>query len=200
MLDYDIVLFKKIDFIKNANDYYALSDGRVWSAKTNTFVKQYKSKKGYMNVMLYLNKDEHNKYKVKRFQAHRIVAQAFIPNPNNLPQINHKDEDKTNNNINNLEWCTNEYNHNYGNRNKNQSNTMKEKYRLGLINKHTRPVFMCDINTHKIIKEFDSIVSAERYFGKTSGTNIRKVCKNKFKQALGYWWCYKENYNNGGEL
>lgn len=52
---------------------------------------------------------------VKNFKIHRLVANAFIPNPNNLPQINHKDEDKTNNKANNLEWCNNQYNTRYSN-------------------------------------------------------------------------------------
>ena len=56
---------------------------------------------------------------------HRLVARVFIPNPNNYPQINHKDEDKFNNCANNLEWCTAKYNDNYGNRNKKLSESMK---------------------------------------------------------------------------
>lgn len=68
-----------------------------------------KSNKGYFIAVL--SKD----YKKKSFSVHRLVAQAFIPNPNNLPQVNHKDENKENNNINNLEWCSNWYNTHYGN-------------------------------------------------------------------------------------
>lgn len=52
------------------------------------------------------------------YKVHRLVAIAFIPNPDNLPHINHKDENKLNNNPNNLEWCDNSYNNNYGTRNK----------------------------------------------------------------------------------
>lgn len=66
---------------------------------------------GYLR--LHLNKDGKRKY----YSVHRLVAIAFIHNPNNYPQINHKDENKTNNNVINLEWCTPEYNANYGTRN-----------------------------------------------------------------------------------
>lgn len=69
------------------------------------------SKNGYPMVVLVV----HNKRKT--INVHRLVAQAFIPNPDNLPQVNHKDEDKTNNNVANLEWCTHKYNVNYGTRN-----------------------------------------------------------------------------------
>lgn len=56
--------------------------------------------------------------KPKQYYIHRLVGETFIANPNNLRDINHKDENKLNNNVNNLEWCTHKYNMNYGNRNK----------------------------------------------------------------------------------
>lgn len=62
---------------------------------------------------------------MKCFQVHRIVASAFIPNPDRLPQINHKDENKQNNNVNNLEWCTSKYNNNYGTRSQRMAITQK---------------------------------------------------------------------------
>ena len=63
---------------------------------------------GYILVFLY------KECKPKGYSVHRLVAEAFIPNPNNLPQVNHKDENKANNCVWNLEWCTREYNRNYG--------------------------------------------------------------------------------------
>lgn len=78
---------------------------------------------GYLQITLY--KDG----KHKSFLVHRLVANAFIPNPENLPEVNHKDENKTNCNIDNLEWCTRKYNLNYGTRNKRsaESRSKKEK-------------------------------------------------------------------------
>lgn len=74
-------------------------------------VKPQLDKNGYYRIGLTKN------YKRSFYFVHRLVAQAFILNPDNLPYINHKDEDKSNNNINNLEWCTMKYNCNYGTRN-----------------------------------------------------------------------------------
>ena len=68
-----------------------------------------KKRQGYLDVML------SSKNVQKRHKIHRLVAEAFIPNPNNYPEINHIDEDVSNNNVNNLEWCTKLYNLNYGN-------------------------------------------------------------------------------------
>ena len=66
------------------------------------------TKKGYIYVKLCLNGEQ------KIYHVHRLVAETFIPNVENLPEVNHKDEDKSNNNVNNLEWCSHEYNIHYG--------------------------------------------------------------------------------------
>ena len=83
---------------------------------------------GYCSVMLSKNG------KVRRFNVHRLVAEAFIPNPSNLPEINHKDENKTNNCVDNLEWCTSKYNANYGNRNSLISKLKRERDKKNKLN------------------------------------------------------------------
>lgn len=83
----------------------------------------YEEKKGYYQVAL--SKDG----KEKKQRIHRLVAVAFLDNPFNYTDINHKDEIKTNNKVDNLEWCTREYNNNYGTKPQRTSATMKERYR-----------------------------------------------------------------------
>ena len=85
--------------------------------KTERILRQGTQKAGYN----YVNLSKDNKIHTKR--VHRLVAEAFISNPNNLPEVNHKDEDKSNNNVENLEWCTREYNLNYGTRSEKFSRT-----------------------------------------------------------------------------
>lgn len=91
--------------------------------KKEKILKQHINKFGYKRVTLY--KD----LKSKNYQVHRLVAEAFITNIDNLSQINHKDENKTNNNVDNLEWCSCSYNINYGKRNKIVSNKLKQHIR-----------------------------------------------------------------------
>ena len=94
-------------------DIYEVSNfGRVRSKVTGHIIKCYPNHKGYLRVVIHLNG------RIKKEMVHRLVALTFIPNPNNYPQINHKDECKTNNMVDNLEWCTCEYNTNYGTRSK----------------------------------------------------------------------------------
>ena len=78
--------------------------GRVRSKVTNEFAKPFKNDRGYMIVKIYLNGQ------MKNERVHRLVALTFIPNPNNYPQVNHIDYNKTNNQVDNLEWCTGEQN------------------------------------------------------------------------------------------
>lgn len=100
--------------IEGYPDYFVTSSGDVYSKRRNfrnpdhiKKLKPSKLKKGYLAVLLYRNGNS------RRFTIHRLVGKAFIPNPLNLPQINHKDIDKTNNHVWNLEWCNNSYNHLY---------------------------------------------------------------------------------------
>lgn len=99
---------------KQIDDRYSVSNfGRIKSnyANKERILKPYKNRRGHLMV------DLRHPNTRKTMQVHRLVAIAFISNPNNLPEVNHKDEDKTNNCVDNLEWCTTEYNCNYGTRN-----------------------------------------------------------------------------------
>ena len=105
--------------IKDYPNYQISNLGRVKSLGNNKtrkekILKSYKNNKGYLKVDLY------KEGVIKKYYIHRLVASAFLDNPNNLPQVNHKDEDKTNNCVDNLEFCTSQYNINYGTRTKKQ--------------------------------------------------------------------------------
>lgn len=113
----------------------------------------------------------------KTFTIHRLVAQAFVDNPNKLNFVNHIDENKHNNVFTNLEWCTNKYNVNYGERNEKVSKN-QSKYKIIQKDKQGN-----------IIKVWDNIWEL------THNTNYRKdniscCCRGKYKYAYGYKWEY----------
>lgn len=92
--------------------YQVSNLGRIKSLfRYKRILKPIVGSQGYLYVSLY-NKNK----KMKSKRMHQLIAQAFIPNPNKLPFVNHKDENVTNNNVNNLEWCNAKYNCNYGTR------------------------------------------------------------------------------------
>lgn len=97
--------------INNLSKYIIYSNGEVYSKSKNKIMLGFLNKDGYMLVRLVSDNG-----KVRNYRVHRLVAKAFIPNPNNYPVINHKDENKLNNDVSNLEWCTYSYNNSYGNR------------------------------------------------------------------------------------
>lgn len=131
---------------------------------------------GYCKV--YLTKYGKSKSKL----VHRLVAEAFIPNPNNFPEINHKDENKANNMVDNLEWCTHKYNSNYG--------TRTSKIIPKTIEKTRKPVKQIDEDGN-VIKIWYSMNEASRKLGIIQ-QNISKCCQGTRQHAGGYKWEYAD--------
>lgn len=127
------------------------------------------NKNGYLMVGLY------KEGKVKRCYIHRLVAQAFIPNPENLPCVNHKDENPSNPVETNLEWCTQAYNINFGTHTERMIE--KKSKKVQAFNKKGELVF-----------EFPSTQEAER--NGFDHSNISHCCLGKQKSAYGYVWKY----------
>ena len=129
----------------------------------------------YYGVALYKNSH------YKNYTIHRLVAEAFIPNPDNLPEVNHKDENKLNNRVDNLEWCNKKYNINYGYGAVNRQIQNRERG-LSMSKK-----VLC-VETGVI---YPSIIEAYRQTG-IGQKEITNVCKGKphYKTAGGYHWKY----------
>ena len=135
-------------------------------------------KDGYLRVGLCKNK------KQKPFYIHRLVAKAFLPNPNNLPEVNHIDENKENNHVENLEWCDRKYNNNYGSRNERASVSMKGK-------KHKLKKQILCIETGEIFDTSQDVINI-MFNGKGSQSNIRNHLNGQRKSAYGYHFVYIE--------
>ena len=137
-------------------------------------------KDGYFDIKLSKN----GKNKTKRIN--RLVALAFISNPNNYPVVNHKDENKLNNRVDNLEWCTTKYNNNYGTHNKRMAETLSKVMK----GKYNKPIIMCDPKGNKL-KEFKSLLDASNYLNKPNSSTISNCLNGRCKTAYGYVWKYK---------
>lgn len=132
--------------------YEASSNGSIRGISSLLEKKQKINRDGYLRVNLNVNG------KPKTYTVHRLVASTFIPNPNCLPMINHKDENKLNNCIDNLEWCDNKYNTTYG-------NTISKRVASLLEWKaKDKPILQCDLEG-KVIARFDSARQAAKILG-----------------------------------
>lgn len=153
--------------VRSLDRYETLKNGRIRKRNGKILLKYYN--RGYL--MVYLCKNN----KIKGLYIHRLVAEAFIPNPNRLPCVNHKDENKENNCFDNLEWCTYTYNNNYGTRNdKLREMFSKKVYQYTLDNEL--------VNVWSSIKEVGRNGFSERY--------IIDCCKDRRDTYKGYRWSY----------
>ena len=127
--------------IKNYEGLYAVTScGKVWSYRNEKFLKPKVNNDGYLRVNLYKDR------KAKTYTIHRLVAEAYIPNTDNLPQINHKDENKTNNCLQNPEWCDSKYNANYGTHIEKMSNSLKKPILQYDLNRNVHDVHPTDLH------------------------------------------------------
>ena len=171
---------KSLDFLGYPN-YSVTDDGRVFNLNYRHTGKKKELKpcicNGYYRIGLWIGGEP------KTYPIHRLVALAFIPNPDNLPAVNHKDEVKTNNMVGNLEWCSIKYNNTYGTRNERIAETHLNRKDLSKpIRQFTKDgVF---------IKEYPSTKEVERQTG-FYHSHISICCKGKRKSAYGYIWRYK---------
>ncbi len=171
-------------------DYTIYSDGRVYSRLSKKFLKPNANHGGYLSVEL------RRKGKKERRLIHRLVASAFIPNPANLPQVNHKDEHPSNNDVSNLEWCTAKYNMNYGFGAKTRHlkiDYTKPCYRENAIKNGrtvSRPVGMYT-DAGVCVATFDSTVDASVQTG-IHKTNITRSARSDHLKAGGYKWEYEK--------
>ena len=163
-------------------ELYQVSNwGRVKSLPRNGTVKYARILKPGTNRYGYLYVNLCKDGKVKTFTVHRLVAEAFLPNPDNLPCINHKDECKTNNNVDNLEWCTNEYNINYG--------TRTERMSKSKINgKRSKTVLQYTLDG-QFVREWPSAMECDRN-GYDQG-NVSACCRGELKTYKNFIWKYK---------
>ena len=155
-------------------EYKVSNTGKVKSLKYGKehILKPRNNKKSYKQVILYSNG------KIKPILVHRLVAEAFIPNPYNLPEVNHKDENKNNNNVTNLEWCSHKYNMNFGTRTKRSA-----KAHTGIYNTKTSKKVIC-IETGIV---YQSLSEIKRQIG-FSQSNISQCCNGKRKSAYKFHW------------
>ena len=203
------IIIEKNGVVYDFTGRYEISNlGRIRNVETDVIRKCKPNKDGYVYIGLKING------KREMFKVHRLVATAFIPNPNNLPCVNHKDEIKTNNSAENLEWCSYKYNNTYGTvrerrsekvrgqkrseetkqkmseAKKGKSFTEEHKHNLSESKKggkHPQAKKVICVETGQV---FDTIKEAKEWLGKG---NINDCLRGKQKVAGGYHWEYYVN-------
>lgn len=165
--------------------YYVSSFGRIKSflnkkhriTETGKILSSMKDRRGYYYVNLYNENRE-----MKSVKVHRLVATAFIENPNNFLQVNHKDEDKANNKVSNLEWCSAKYNVNYGTGHSRSCLTRRKSCNKAIVQYSLEG---------KVIREFYSLSEASRVLGISLGS-ISDCLHGRTSKSRTFIFRYKE--------
>ena len=151
-------------FMKDIKGYEGLygitSCGKVWSYKRKKFLTPVVNNKGYLYVTLWKDGEK------KMYRLHRLVAEAYLPNPSNLPDVDHIDNDKTHNYVNNLQWIT---------------------HRDNVRKSCNKPILQFSLDG-EFIREWPSTIDV----GREVKSHICQCLKGRHKTALGYIWKYKE--------
>ena len=159
--------------IKGFNGKYYISvNGEIYSVPAKRILKTCVSNKGYELVCL-----KSPDGKRKQYTVHRLVALTFVPNPENFPLVNHKDENKLNNKAENLEWCTYSYNNTYGEHLCKKSRTLHSLSR--------KECWLINLES-KELKHFDSLHEAADFL-QTNSTNLANVANGKYAQCKGWY-------------
>lgn len=167
--------------------YYASDTGEVWSVKRGTLhrLTPTLNRKGYERVKLSVGGVS------KTISVHQIIARTFIPNPDNKPQVNHKDENKRNNNVTNLEWCTCLENVRYGTGIARSANSRKgiKVDNTKTANSHKIPILQLDKNG-QVLKSWSSATDAGNELN-LSSSHITSCCRGVRRTCGGYMWRYQ---------
>ena len=185
--------------IPNYEGLYQVSNlGRVKSLKrkvkspirNNKFVfRKERMLKNYLGILGYYQISLRKNNQAKTFSVHRLVALAFIDNPNNYPIINHKDSNPSNNNVDNLEWCTQSHNIQYAyNNGRKKAPDFLYRSEYGKDNPASRQVRQFSLDGN-IIKDWDCVTYIQNELG-FNRPNICKCCRGKIPTAYGFKWQY----------
>lgn len=168
--------------IPNYTLYMASDDGRVWSVRNKMFLKQRKRSDGYMQVTLCEGGKRRQEY------VHRLVAAAFVANPDGMNVVNHMDENRSNNAASNLEWCSYEHNSSWGNCKKKQRETVG-------LEKLQQLARSASVKRRRKVKNLDTGIVYESLASACKDTGllhsgIASACTGRYKTCGGYRWAY----------
>lgn len=188
----DVIGYENLYQCSNLGRVKSLGNGKSGNSKEK-ILKQ-KICKGYCRIQLC--KDN----KKKHYQVHRLIATAFLPNPQNLPQVNHKNEQKTDNCVSNLEWVTQKYNINYGLHNERSGKSRKGMKRTQetkdkMSKSQSKRILQFNREGTKILGKWESVKQVSELLN-INYSSITKCCRGEQKFAGKYRWIYLEDYVN----